>query len=165
MNARRRPVILSPATLLSGLALAALLATAVGAEERVVGKVTSVVGEATAQQPDGEARALACGDPIYEGDHVATAVEGRVDVMMGDTLAHLSEDSQLLVERTPAETPGPGRRPVWRPWTRAPSWRARIPRPTSSPRRSAPTRCSANGTRRSWWCAPANAPWSRPVTA
>jgi hypothetical protein len=105
MNARRRPVILSPATLLAGLALAALLATAVGAEERVVGKVTSVVGEATAQQPDGEARALACGDPIYEGDHVATAVEGRVDVMMGDTLAHLSEDSQLLVERTPAETP------------------------------------------------------------
>jgi len=105
MNARRRTGILSPACLLVGLALAALLAGAAGADERVVGEVTSVVGKATAQQPDGEARALACGDPIYEGDRVATAKEGRVDVMMGDTLAHLSEDSQLLVERTPAETP------------------------------------------------------------
>ena len=100
MNARR-PGILS----LAGLSLAALLATPAGAEERFVGTVTSVVGEATARQPDGEARALACGDPIYEGDRVATAKQGRVGVMMGDTLANLAEDSQLLVERTPAETP------------------------------------------------------------
>jgi hypothetical protein len=59
MNAQRRPGILSPAILLACLALVGLLGTAAGAEEHVVGKVTSVVGEATAQQPDGEARALA----------------------------------------------------------------------------------------------------------
>ena len=104
MNARRSGTP-SPATLLIGLALAALLASPAGAEPQVVGKVTSLVGEATAQQPEGEARSLACGDPIYEGDRVVTASEGRVDVMMGDTLAHLAEDSQLIVERTPAQTP------------------------------------------------------------
>jgi hypothetical protein len=104
MNARRRPGILYPAGLLAGLAMAAVLAGAVGAEERSIGEVTSVVGEATAQQPDGEARTLACGDPIYEGDRVVTAKTGRVGVMMGDTLAHLSEGSELLVAHTPAET-------------------------------------------------------------
>jgi hypothetical protein len=80
-------------------------AGAASADGRIVGEVTAVAGEATAQQPGEEPRALHCGDPVYESDRLATGGDSALGVMMGDVLTNLADGTALRVGLTPAGTP------------------------------------------------------------
>jgi hypothetical protein len=82
-----------------------LLPTAVPADAPVIGEVTSVSGRATATQPGGVARPLACGDPILAGDLVETSAGARVGVLQGDVMTYLDESSALRMGATAGAAP------------------------------------------------------------
>jgi hypothetical protein len=89
-----------------GIAAAASLAlanAALAAEE--LGRVSAVAGEATAQQPGAEPRALACGDPVFAGDTLRTGPNSHVGVQLDDVAAHLDANSELAIGRTADNTP------------------------------------------------------------
>jgi hypothetical protein len=92
----------STASLVSALVLGAAGA-ALASDE--VGRVTAVAGQATAQQPGAEPRALACGDPVLAGDTLRTGHDSHVGLQMDDVATHLDANSQLVVGRTPQNTP------------------------------------------------------------
>ena len=70
-----------------------------------IGTVSSVAGEATAQQPGAEPRALACGDPVYVGDTLRTGAGSRVGVQLDDVATHLDANSRVVLGRTPESMP------------------------------------------------------------
>ena len=75
-------------------ALIGALATAgaaLAADE--LGRVSAVAGEATAQQPGAEPRALACGDPVFAGDTLRTGSDSRVGVQLDDVATHLDANT------------------------------------------------------------------------
>ena len=88
------------ATALFALALAG----AANAADQL-GTVSSVAGDATAQQPGAEPRALACGDPVYVGDTLRTGADSRVGVQLDDVATHLDANSEVVLGRTPEAMP------------------------------------------------------------
>lgn len=81
----------------------AVSSTALAADE--VGRVGAVTGEATAQQPGAEPRALACGDPVFEGDTLRTGAGSHTAVLLDDVAAELDSNTQVVVGRTAENTP------------------------------------------------------------
>jgi hypothetical protein len=81
----------------------ALAGAALAADE--VGRVTAVGGDATAQQPGAAPRPLACGDAVLAGDTLRTGADSHVGVQMDDVATHLDGNSELVVGRTPHNTP------------------------------------------------------------
>jgi hypothetical protein len=77
--------------------------SALAADE--LGRVTAVAGEATAQQPGAEPRALACGDPVFAGDTLRTGSNSHVGVQLDDVATHLDANTQVEIGRTPENTP------------------------------------------------------------
>jgi hypothetical protein len=70
-----------------------------------LGRVSAVAGEATAQQPGAEPRALACGDPVFAGDTLRTGSNSTVGVQLDDVATHLDANTQVVIGRTPESTP------------------------------------------------------------
>src|SRR5262245_8059600 len=70
-----------------------------------LGRVTAVAGEATAQQPGAEPRALACGDPVFAGDTLRTSGDSHVGVQLEDVATHLEANTQGGIERTAGKRP------------------------------------------------------------
>jgi hypothetical protein len=70
-----------------------------------LGTVSSVAGDATAQQPGADPRPLACGDPVYVGDTLRTGASSRVGVQLDDVAAHLDASSRAVLGRTPQSMP------------------------------------------------------------
>ena len=91
-------------TVLGTLAGSLVLAGAALAADEV-GRVTAVGGDATAQQPGGAPRPLACGDAVLAGDTLRTGTDSHVGVQMDDVATHLDGNSELVVGRTPQNTP------------------------------------------------------------
>ena len=87
------------------LALTGLLLASVAQAEDALGTVTSVGGDATAQRPGAPARALACGDPVFDDDTLRTGNGSRVGVLLGDVMTHLSADTRVRLDRTGASMP------------------------------------------------------------
>jgi hypothetical protein len=87
------------------IALCALALAGAAQAADQVGIVSSVAGEATAQQPGAEPRALACGDPVYVGDTLRTGAGSRVGVQLDDVAAHLDANSRVVLGRTPESMP------------------------------------------------------------
>ena len=78
-------------------------AAAFAADE--LGRVSAVAGEATAQQPGAQPRALACGDPVFAGDTLRTGSDSHVGVQLDDVATHLDANSQVEIGRTAEGTP------------------------------------------------------------
>jgi hypothetical protein len=94
------------ANLLFTCALIGALSTAgaaLAADE--LGRVSAVTGEATAQQPGAEPRALACGDPVFAGDTLRTSSNSTVGVQLDDVATHLDANTQVVIGRTAESTP------------------------------------------------------------
>jgi hypothetical protein len=89
---------------LTGLFSIALGAGAAGADD-VLGRVSSVAGDATAQRVGEEPRALACGDPVYADDTLRTGPGSRVGVMLDDVMTHLDADTRVTLGRTAQSMP------------------------------------------------------------
>jgi hypothetical protein len=70
-----------------------------------LGRVTAVTGEATAQQPGAEPRALHCGDPVFPGDTLRTGADSHVGVQLDDVATHVDANSQVELGRTAVNTP------------------------------------------------------------
>ncbi len=70
-----------------------------------LGRVSAVGGEATAQQPGAEPRALACGDPVFAGDTLRTGSDSHVGVQLDDVATHLDANTQVEIGRTAENTP------------------------------------------------------------
>jgi hypothetical protein len=70
-----------------------------------LGRVSAVAGEATAQQPGAEPRALACGDPVFAGDTLRTGSDSHVGVQLDDVATHLDANTQVEIGRTAENTP------------------------------------------------------------
>ncbi len=81
----------------------AIAGAALAADE--LGRVSAVAGEATAQQPGAEPRALACGDPVFAGDTLRTSSDSHVGVQQGDVATHLDANTQVVIGRTAQDTP------------------------------------------------------------
>lgn len=81
----------------------AIAGAALAADE--LGRVSAVAGEATAQQPGAEPRALACGDPVFTGDTLRTGSQSHVGVQLDDVAAHLDANTQVVIDRTAEKTP------------------------------------------------------------
>jgi hypothetical protein len=94
--------ILTTSALMSACALFAA-DSALAADE--LGRVSAVTGEATAQQPGAEPRALACGDPVFAGDTLRTGPDSHVGVQQGDVATHLDANTQVVIGRTAENTP------------------------------------------------------------
>ncbi len=75
------------------------------AEGDVLGRVSSVAGEATAQRPGEAPRPLACGDPVYADDTLQTSAGGRVGVLLEDVAAHLAPATRVQLGRTDQAMP------------------------------------------------------------
>jgi len=88
---------------LAGSLVLSSASAAPAAEE--LGRVTGVTGEATAQQPGAEPRALHCGDPVFPGDTLRTGSDSHVGVQLDDVGTYLDPNSQVLLGRTAANTP------------------------------------------------------------
>lgn len=89
-----------------GIAAAILLwAAGAGAAGDVLGQVSSVSGQATAQRPGEEPRALACGDDVHADDVLRTGAGSRLGVMLDDVAAHLAPDTRVSLGRTAQATP------------------------------------------------------------
>jgi hypothetical protein len=84
-------------------ALALAASSALAADD--LGRVTAVAGEATAQQPGAEPRALACGDPVFAGDTLRTGRDSHVGVQLDDLATHLDANSEVVIGRTAQNTP------------------------------------------------------------
>ena len=65
--------------------------------------VVSVSGEAWAQSPGEDPRALACDDALRACDVVTTSPGARVGLMAGDVLAHLDTNSRARVDASAAD--------------------------------------------------------------
>jgi hypothetical protein len=106
-RSKRTTRTVSRSALCCALLWAVCLAPAPGraAEPLEAGRVTAVDGTATARQPGAEARALRCGDPIYDGDELRTEKGARLGLLVGDVLTHMPERSQLTLHRTADDTP------------------------------------------------------------
>ena len=87
------------------IALGALALAGAAQAADQVGVVSAVAGEATAQQPGAEPRALACGDPVFAGDTLRTGSGSSVGVQLDDVATHLDANSQVVVGRTAENTP------------------------------------------------------------
>ena len=88
------------------IALAVLFCAAgAGAAGDVLGQVSSVSGQATAQRPGEEPRALACGDDVYADDTLRTGASSRLGVMLDDVAAHLAPDTRVTLGRTAQAMP------------------------------------------------------------
>jgi hypothetical protein len=70
------------------------------AEPAAVGKVVALSGEVMAIRPGEEPRALQCRDTVYQDERIVTGDGARVDLLLGDVVAHLTKDSRLRVGRT-----------------------------------------------------------------
>src|SRR5262245_34195170 len=81
----------------------AIAGAALAADE--LGRVSAVAGEATAQQPGAEPRALACGDPVFAGDTLRTGSDSHVGVQLDDVATHLDANTQVVIDRTAENTP------------------------------------------------------------
>jgi len=101
--AKRNPLSRRIAVLCTGIGL--LAAAGAGAEGDVLGRVSSVAGEATAQRPGEAPRPLACGDPVYADDTLQTSAGGRVGVLLEDVAAHLAPATRVTLGRTDASQP------------------------------------------------------------
>jgi hypothetical protein len=88
---------------LAGALVLGSAGAALAADE--LGRVSAVSGEATAQQPGAEPRALACGDPVFPGDTLRTGSDSHVGVLLDDVAAHLDPNSQVVLGRTVVNTP------------------------------------------------------------
>ena len=88
---------------LAGALVLGTAGAALAAEE--LGRVSAVSGSATAQQPGGEVRPLACGDPVYPGDTLRTGNDSHVGVQLDDVATHLDPNSQVVLGRTDVNTP------------------------------------------------------------
>ena len=81
----------------AALVCLAVLGPATAAER--VAKVEQVKGFVQATGPDGQARKLARGDPVYAGDSVRTSPRGRIRLLFTDeTRFELSGATELIVE-------------------------------------------------------------------
>ena len=69
------------------------------------GRVSSLAGDATAQRPGEEPRALACGDPVYADDTLRTGADSRVGVLLDDVMGHLAADTRVVLGRTAQAMP------------------------------------------------------------
>jgi len=90
------------------VAVAAALAGAVAgsaAADETIGRVVAVRGEVTAQAPGGEPRTLRCDDPIYAGDQLSTAADGRLGVLSGGIYSGIGEKSAMRIDSTEAGAP------------------------------------------------------------
>ncbi len=65
-----------------------------------VGVVVALSGEVLAVRPGEEPRVLQCRDRVYQDERIVTSEGARVDLLMGDVVAHLTENSRLGVGRT-----------------------------------------------------------------
>jgi len=89
-----------------GIALAlALGAAGAHADGDVIGQVSSVSGDATAQRPGEAPRSLGCGDDVYADDLLRTGAGSRVGVMLDDVAAHLAPDTRVALGRTAQAMP------------------------------------------------------------
>ena len=88
---------------LTGALVLGTAGAALAADE--LGRVSAVSGEATAQQPGGEVRALACGDSVYPGDTLRTGGDSHVSVQLDDVSTHLDPNSRVELGRTNVNTP------------------------------------------------------------
>jgi hypothetical protein len=70
-----------------------------------IGRVSAVSGEVTAQQPGGEARSLACGDPVFASDTLRTGGDSHVGVQLDDVATHVDANSEVVLGRTADGTP------------------------------------------------------------
>jgi hypothetical protein len=91
-------------TLWCALAVSLVLGSAALAADEL-GRVTAVTGEATAQQPGAEPRALHCGDPVFPGDTLRTGSDSHVGVQLDDVATHLDPNTQVEIGRTEVNTP------------------------------------------------------------
>lgn len=91
------PMFLTAALLTCGFATA-------NAED-VLGRVSSVAGEATAQRPGEAPRDLSCGDPVYADDTLRTGPDSRVGVMLDDVMTHLDAETRVSLGRTDQAMP------------------------------------------------------------
>ncbi len=89
--------------ILAGVCLAFGLAPA-GAED-VLGRVSSVAGEATAQRPGEAPRDLSCGDAVYADDTLRTGADSRVGVLLDDVMTHLDADTSVALGLTDQAMP------------------------------------------------------------
>ena len=62
----------------------------------VIGKVASVVGQVFAKGPDGTVRQLKIGDPVYEGEVIQTAANGRVELAFNNGTAYFLRDKEAV---------------------------------------------------------------------
>jgi hypothetical protein len=95
-------------TILSQLcAVGAIVAFGAGAANAadLLGRVSSVAGEATAQRPGEAPRDLACGDAVYADDTLRTGADSRVGVMLDDVMTHLDASTQVTLGRTEQSMP------------------------------------------------------------
>jgi hypothetical protein len=84
----------------------ALAAGAAQAEPAAIGEVTALSGAVTAVGDGGNARALGCGDAVYEGEQVVTEAGAGAGLLLGSNLlATLGESSSLGLGRTPEGAP------------------------------------------------------------
>jgi hypothetical protein len=68
------------------------------AGERIeIGRVAAVRGAAAAAPPGAKLRPLACGDPVFAGEHAHTASESRLGVLSGDVYIQLGADTELAL--------------------------------------------------------------------
>ena len=63
----------------------------------------TLLGQATAGRSGAAPRALACGDPVYQGERVSTGPESRVGLLRDDVYAQLDTASTVAVDLTPEE--------------------------------------------------------------
>ncbi len=62
----------------------------------IIGKVASVLGQAFATGPDGTARQLKVGDPVFEGDVVQATQGGHVELAFRDGSAYFARDNESV---------------------------------------------------------------------
>jgi hypothetical protein len=84
----------------TALLAAGLVLPAAALAGEAVGQVTSTAGDVVAIAPDGSQRTLACGDPIYHGDTLATGANSNVGVLSGDYLTQLPDSTRVLFAQT-----------------------------------------------------------------
>jgi hypothetical protein len=81
------------------LLLLALPAAAADAPE--IGHVVAIEGRATAAVPGQPDRVLGCGDPVHEGERIATGRGARVVIARDGRHAHLGADGGMVLRRDP----------------------------------------------------------------
>nr|MBP8897046.1 retention module-containing protein [Sulfuritalea sp.] len=62
----------------------------------VIGKVASILGQASAKGVDGIMRPLKVGDPVFEGEVVQAPPGGHVELAFGDGTAYFARDNESV---------------------------------------------------------------------